>query len=308
MWFIKIIFRDKFMNKYICIAAFLLVSIVIPCTADEISEVAPVFKNITDSLIDKDGEEIKNTTLSNKEYVLFYYSARWSDSCKIFTPKLVKFYNENEKDRKFEIIFVSIDHSASEMQKYMKEMSMPWPAVKYDNIKKTKIRQYVGRNIPCLVMFNQKGEVISNTYKGEKYIDPTKVLNDLTKLMEETQEKEEALIVDKKNEEPSLQLNKHETIKTDKVSPIYVESQDNQDRKKYISKIHAVGKTVTLHNPSDICVGIYKDSSLKEVTSLFANGIKAKIKDVKESSKSRVLYKVQVGEYIGWINGSVISD
>ncbi len=65
---------------------------------------------------------------------------------------------------------------------------------------------------------------------------------------------------------------------------------------------YSIGKTIKLHNPSDSCVGLYKDSSLKEITILFVNGVKAKVLEVKDST----IYKVKVGEKVGWVSGSVL--
>ena len=64
------------------------------------------------------------------------------------------------------------------------------------------------------------------------------------------------------------------------------------------TKTHSVGEIVKLRNPSDSCVGFYKDPSLKEITSLFANGVKAKVLEVKDYG----IYKVQVSEKVGWVS------
>ncbi len=67
-------------------------------------------------------------------------------------------------------------------------------------------------------------------------------------------------------------------------------------------KTHSVGEIVKLHNSSDSCVGFYKDPSLKEITSLFTNGVKAKVLEVKDYG----IYKVQVSEKVGWVSVNAI--
>ncbi|HSH39132.1 MAG TPA: thioredoxin-like domain-containing protein [Chthoniobacterales bacterium] len=57
-----------------------------------------------------------------------YYSGGWYRPCRAFTPELVRFYNENKGEiLGFEVVFMSQDRSEPEMEKYMVEMSMPWP-------------------------------------------------------------------------------------------------------------------------------------------------------------------------------------
>ncbi len=84
----------------------------------------------------------------------------------------------------FEIVFVTQDHSESEMQSYMREMSMPWPALRYSFAKSNRnLNKYCGPGIPCLVLLNDKGEVVSDSFAGEKYLSPQKVMDDLGKLL-----------------------------------------------------------------------------------------------------------------------------
>ena len=107
--------------------------------------------------------------LSQKNYIALYYSAGWCGPCHQFTPDLVKFYREMKpKYPGFEIVFVSRDESARDMEKYMAEMSMPWPAVRYSAVKGNRnLNKYSGPGIPCLVLVNQKGEVLSDSYEED---------------------------------------------------------------------------------------------------------------------------------------------
>ncbi len=144
-----------------------------------------VTQMIEQYLVDAKGKRYQDSKkLPEKEFILIYYSAHWCPPCRAFTPKLVEFYNDNNTE-KFEIIFVSSDRDKKSMQSYMKETKMPWPAVKFTQIKRTKIKKFAGNGIPCLVMFDKKGEIISDSYVNGKYVGPSKVLKDLAEKLAE---------------------------------------------------------------------------------------------------------------------------
>ena len=74
--------------------------------------------------------------LKDVKYFAIYYSASWCPPCRAFTPKLVEFYNSFKAQHpNFQLIFVNHDNSADDMLNYMKTDSMPWPAVRFDDIK-----------------------------------------------------------------------------------------------------------------------------------------------------------------------------
>jgi thiol-disulfide isomerase/thioredoxin len=58
--------------------------------------------------------------------------ARRCPPCRGFTPLLVEAYNElRTAGRAFEVVFVSSDRDAGAMRGYMRDASMPWPAVPF---------------------------------------------------------------------------------------------------------------------------------------------------------------------------------
>ncbi|HEY1583672.1 MAG TPA: thioredoxin-like domain-containing protein [Chthoniobacterales bacterium] len=122
--------------------------------------------------------------LAQAKYIALYFSAGWCGPCHQFTPELLKFYNEMKPQRAgFEIVFMSEDYGANAMEKYMAEMAMPWPAMRYSAAKSSRLKKYAGRGIPDLVLLNEKGEVISDSYASQQYLGPYKVMNDLKKLL-----------------------------------------------------------------------------------------------------------------------------
>ncbi len=123
--------------------------------------------------------------IAQTKYFALYFSAGWCGPCHKFTPELVKFYHEMKpKYPGFEVVFMSHDESANAMEKYMAEMTMPWPALRYSVVKSSRgLTKYCGSGIPCLVVVNEKGEILSDSFEGKNYVGPYKVMNDLKKIL-----------------------------------------------------------------------------------------------------------------------------
>jgi nucleoredoxin len=119
--------------------------------------------------------------IASKKLIAIYFSAHWCPPCRKFTPELVAYYNRVAPQHpEFEIVFYSADRSATAMQDYMRETNMPWPAIDYEKLPtKEAIRKYTGKGIPCLVLVDQTGKVVSDSYAGDQYLGPQKVLADL---------------------------------------------------------------------------------------------------------------------------------
>jgi nucleoredoxin len=119
--------------------------------------------------------------LEKKKLIALYFSAHWCAPCRKFTPELVDYYNRVATQHpEFEIVFVSFDKSQFAMETYMREANMPWPAIDFPRLGgKEAIRKYAGDGIPCLVLVDVTGKVISSTYAGAQYLGPAKVLGDL---------------------------------------------------------------------------------------------------------------------------------
>lgn len=123
--------------------------------------------------------------LAKKKLIALYFSAHWCGPCRKFTPQLVEFYNRVAPQHpEFEIVFVSNDRSPSAMETYMRDMQMPWPAIAYAKLPgKEALKKYAGENIPCLVLLDNNGAVVSDSNVGKEYIGPEKVLTDLASIL-----------------------------------------------------------------------------------------------------------------------------
>jgi nucleoredoxin len=122
--------------------------------------------------------------MEKKKLIGLYFSALWCGPCRKFTPELVQYYNRIAAAHPdFEIVFVSQDRSGAAMERYMRDMQMPWPAVKYEKVvEKEALMRYAGPGIPCLVLLDANGQVISHSYAGDTYLGPAKVLADLDQI------------------------------------------------------------------------------------------------------------------------------
>jgi nucleoredoxin len=120
-------------------------------------------------------------SLGDKKLIAIYFSAHWCPPCRKFTPELVEYYNRVAPQHpEFEVLLFSMDRSAYAMQTYMRETNMPWPAIDYQKLEnKEAIRKYAGSGIPCLVLIDSTGKVVSDSFAGKEYLGPGKVLADL---------------------------------------------------------------------------------------------------------------------------------
>lgn len=126
-----------------------------------------------------------DTALAGKKYFALYFSALWCGPCRKFTPQFVEFYKQFAPAHpEFEVVFISNDHSPFDMENYMRQDGMSWPALAFDRkAHEPELLHYAGSGIPDLVIVDGSGKVISDSYHGEEYVGPHKVLADLGKLL-----------------------------------------------------------------------------------------------------------------------------
>lgn len=136
----------------------------------------------------KDGKLVAFDPGARPEPVIYlvYFGAHWCRPCREFSPKLVAAYQrlrETASDR-FELVFVSNDHSREEQASYAREVGMPWPILKFSDIGSVPaIERWAGPGIPDLVVLTRSGDAIFNSYHGDEYVGPEQVLDEAESLM-----------------------------------------------------------------------------------------------------------------------------
>lgn len=132
-----------------------------------------------------------NAPAASIRYYAIYYSAQWCPPCHAFTPVLVEWYKKFKPSHpNFELIFVSEDRDEAAMIEYMKEMAMPWPAMRFGDLKHdggfkgSGIEKFAGTGIPDLVLVDADGKVLSDSFSWTgSYLGPQRVLDDIEKLV-----------------------------------------------------------------------------------------------------------------------------
>ncbi len=149
---------------------------------------SPMQRRLAGKLVKLEGGNLQNFDagkLGGVKYYALYFSASWCGPCRQFTPRLVSEYARLKKAHpEFEVVFVSADQSAGDMRDYMRKDQMPFLAIKFDQIQREpEIVRYAGPGIPCLVLVDSGGRVLSDSYEGDNYVGPNKVLQDTQRIL-----------------------------------------------------------------------------------------------------------------------------
>lgn len=112
------------------------------------------------------------------EIVALYFGADWCAPCHVFLPKLRAVYDQlRAAGADTEIVFVSLDRSATEMRRYMTQAKMPWPAVAWHRREQLPaVQALAGKAPPNLVLLDRAGRVLASAWDGDTYTGPTSVL------------------------------------------------------------------------------------------------------------------------------------
>jgi nucleoredoxin len=123
--------------------------------------------------------------LAGMKFFGIYFSASWCGPCRQFTPELVDAYGKiRALYPEFEIVHVNRDRTEGDMAAYVRDDKMPWPALRWSALRHTpEIERFAGGGIPCLVLIDENGKVLSDSYRWGRYVGPDAVLDDTWKLL-----------------------------------------------------------------------------------------------------------------------------
>ncbi len=142
-------------------------------------------------LVDGKLREDDAARLAGVKFYALYFSASWCPPCREFTPGFVDAYTKlRALYPELEVLLVCADRSAGDMLKYMQTDHMTWAAVKFDLTRSLgEINRYCGDGIPCLVLVDANGKVLSDTNRWGRYVGPDAVLDDTWKILRDYRRK-----------------------------------------------------------------------------------------------------------------------
>ena len=106
-----------------------------------------------------------NFSPSSQKLIGLYFSAHWCPPARLFTPKLITFYNLiNSPNKQLEIISVSFDRDLACWESYFEEM--PWLAIPFTNepLRMSLAKQLNIKNPFKLIILSPDGKII--TFNG----------------------------------------------------------------------------------------------------------------------------------------------
>ncbi len=134
-------------------------------------------------VVDADGLPARRDSFPARKLTFLYFSANWCAPCHAFTPTLVKFYQDAGDARPFNLLMVSDDESADQLKSYADSTHMPWQFAKLkSDLAASLEHDYAGDGIPDLVLVDDSGKVLADSFNGHEYRMPQAVLDDYAKL------------------------------------------------------------------------------------------------------------------------------
>lgn len=122
------------------------------------------------------GESVSPADLKGK-VVALYFSAHRCAPCREFTPKLVEFHKAN-KDKDFEVVFLSFDNTADLKKHYIEEAGMEFLSMAGNKTQDHMAfaNKYGVSAIPRLIVFGPDGKRLAEDSKDDVKSNPSGAL------------------------------------------------------------------------------------------------------------------------------------
>lgn len=122
--------------------------------------------------------------LGGIRYLAIYFASHSDGPCRRMTPALKEFYLKKKAEgASVEFVTVSQDSSASEMESFLREHQLPWPALKWEEVGIVNdLTKYSGGELPGLVLIDANGKFLSSSTQNGVYMGPSIVLEEINKL------------------------------------------------------------------------------------------------------------------------------
>ncbi len=123
-----------------------------------------------------------DAALANKKIFLFYTAAASDKASRQVTPQLAEFYKKFAPAHpEFEIVLLSADRSAADMERAMQFAAMPWPALAWEQLAKQPDLAALGKDgLPRLVLIDGSGRKLADNFENGKFVSPQHVIDVLT--------------------------------------------------------------------------------------------------------------------------------
>jgi len=142
---------------------------------------------LSEKLINHAGEILPPDALTHAPVVLYYVAGKWCPHCTNFNEELIQFYNTiNEKEKKLEILYLSIDASESDFKAQI--ATFPWLAVPFDH--NQAVRKFLNENeitiAPSVLLVRREdGRILKRDCRGDIHKNPTGCYNEWVNLLHE---------------------------------------------------------------------------------------------------------------------------
>jgi thiol-disulfide isomerase/thioredoxin len=136
---------------------------------DDDAEIPPdshrrLIETIGPVIVNSAGRTAPSERIAQLDYVMLYYTASWCRPCRVFTPELIQFYNQNRRHGNWEIIVVSGDRSEEAYVNYLQNAEMPWAAVPYH--RSEAMHSLYPGGYPRVLVLDREGRLLHRSRLG----------------------------------------------------------------------------------------------------------------------------------------------